>query len=154
MINILHFFTWTRLFRGRKTYNIEPHPFIPEVIYGKVINVCDGNTITVDMRDFSTYILPVCLLGVNSPGIDVVSVHDIALAKRARDRLSALILDKDVKLLNISVEKYGRLSASVYIDNIHVNQWMVENKYAISCDGCRKSRNIKRDPLKIEIDYY
>ena len=38
------------------------------------------------------------------------------------------------------MEKYGRLLADVYVDNIHVNQWMLDNKYAVPYDGGTKHR--------------
>jgi endonuclease YncB( thermonuclease family) len=45
-----------------------------------------------------------------------------------------------VRLDKIKIEKYGRLLADVYIDNIHVNKWLLDNKYAIPYDGKKKNK--------------
>ena len=37
-------------------------------------------------------------------------------------------------------EKYGRILADVYIDNIHINKWMLDNKYAIQYNGGTKNK--------------
>jgi endonuclease YncB( thermonuclease family) len=86
------------------------------------------------------YRFPVRLTGIDSPEIKGKSEAEIKLAKQSRDALSEMILGKDVQLANVSTEKYGRLLADVYIDGIHVNQWMLDNKYAIPYDGGTKSR--------------
>ena len=38
------------------------------------------------------------------------------------------------------MEKYGRLLADVYLDELHLNQWLIENKYAVAYDGGTKHR--------------
>ena len=119
-------------------------PFVPPVTRGKVIKVYDGDTITIATKlpfpDSPVYRFPVRLHGIDSPEIKGKSPEEIALAKIARDALSNMIMDKTVELRNVNTEKYGRLLANVYIDNIHINQWMLDNKYAIEYDGGTKRR--------------
>ena len=119
-------------------------PFVPPVTTGVVIKVYDGDTITVatklPMRNSPVYRFPVRLAGIDSPEIKGKSAEEITLAKYSRDALHELIFGKTVKLQNVSTEKYGRLLADVYIDGIHVNQWMLDRKYAIPYDGGTKSR--------------
>jgi len=118
-------------------------PFVPPVTAGKVIKVYDGDTITVatklPMKNSPVYRFPVRLTGIDSPEIKGKSEVEIELAKKSRDALSELILEKDVELKNVSTEKYGRLLADVYIGKIHINRWMLDNKYAIPYDGGTKS---------------
>ena len=45
-------------------------------------------------------------------------------------------MKKGVK--NLSIEKYGRILADVYLDDLYVNQYMVDNKYATVYDGGKK----------------
>ena len=45
-----------------------------------------------------------------------------------------------VILKNVSTEKYGRLLADVYIDGENMNQWMLNNNYAVKYDGGTKSK--------------
>lgn len=63
------------------------------------------------------------------------------LAKQSRDALYELVFDKNVILKDVTTEKYGRLLANVYINDIHVNQWMLDNKYAVKYDGGTKNRH-------------
>ena len=43
-------------------------------------------------------------------------------------------------LKNVSMEKYGRILADVYLGNLHLNQWMLDQKLAVEYDGGTKSR--------------
>jgi micrococcal nuclease len=144
------FTTCSNAFRGSSTDDINWHntvPFVPPVTDGKVIKVYDGDTITVAAKlpiaKSPVYRFPVRLTGIDSPEIKGKSDAEITLAKKSRDALSELILEKNVKLVNVSTEKYGRLLADVYIEGIHVNRWMLDNKYAIPYDGGTKSRPVE-----------
>ena len=71
--------------------------------------------------------------------------YDIGLneknkAMQVRDYVASLILRKKVLLKGIQKDKYGRLLADVYFDNMHVNQWMIDNNYAVSYDGGKKQK--------------
>lgn len=118
--------------------------FVPPVTSGKVIKVYDGDTITIatklPINGSPIYKFQVRLTGIDSPEIKGKSPEEIALAKISRDALHNLIFDKIVQLKDVGTEKYGRLLANVYINNINVNQWMLDNKYAIEYDGGTKSR--------------
>ena len=121
-------------------------PFVPPVTGGKVIKVYDGDTITVasklPFRNSPIYRFSVRLLGIDSPEIKGHTEAEKALAKKSRDALSVLIYEKNVILKDVSTEKYGRLLANVYINDLHVNKWMLDNKYAIEYDGGTKTRPI------------
>ena len=43
-----------------------------------------------------------------------------------------------VELRNIGTEKYGRILADVYLGDLHINNWMLENNYAIVYNGGTK----------------
>ena len=146
-MKMLCFMTCINAFWGAKPDDVSWHntvPFVPPVKSGKVIKVYDGDTITVatklPMPNSPVYRFPVRLTGIDSPEIKGISDAEIVLAKQSRDALHKLIYEKTVILSNVSTEKYGRLLADVYIDGIHVNQWMLDNKYAIPYDGGTKSR--------------
>ncbi len=109
---------------------------------GQVIKVYDGDTITIASRlpfeNSPMYRLQVRLNGIDSPEIKGKSEEEKTCAKRARDSLSSLILNKYVRLENIQTEKYGRILADVYLDKVHINSWMVDCRYAVSYDGGKK----------------
>ena len=106
----------------------------------------DGDTITVAAKlpfdDSPIYRFSVRLRNIDSPEIKGKSDAEIALAKQSRDALNDLIFGKTVKLRDVSTEKYGRLLANVYVDGLHVNKWMLDNKYAIEYDGGTKTRPV------------
>jgi len=111
---------------------------------GQVIKVYDGDTITIASKlpyDGSPlYRLSVRLNGIDTPEIKGKGVTDDEKeeAKKARDFVSELILHKYVRLENIETEKYGRILADVYIDDIHLNELLIKERYAVRYDGGTK----------------
>ena len=122
--------------------------FVPPIHGGVVIKVYDGDTITVaspldGARCCSPpplmYRFRVRLRGIDTPEIKGGSSDEKALAVIARDALSAQILGKEVELRNLGTEKYGRILADVYLNHVHMNQWMLDQGYANPYDGGTKS---------------
>ena len=111
---------------------------------GKVIKVYDADTITIATRlpfkDSPLYRLSVRLNGIDAPEIKGkdISNEEKEAAVIARDVVSKMILHKDVVLKNIQTEKYGRVLADVYIDNINLNEYLITHKYAVKYDGGTK----------------
>tara|TARA_B100001093_G_scaffold112771_1_gene105121 strand:+ start:622 stop:1161 length:540 start_codon:yes stop_codon:yes gene_type:complete len=118
-------------------------PFVVPLNGGHVIKVYDGDTITIanklpiyhcnDMFRFS-----VRLNGIDSPEIKGKNDDEKEAAKVAKNALSEKILHKYVVLKNVSTEKYGRILADVYLGKLHLNKWMLDNRYAVSYDGGTK----------------
>ena len=116
--------------------------FIPPIIGGKVVKVYDGDTITVASKlpnmDEPIYRFSVRLAGIDTPEIKGKTIHEKELAIVARDALHNLIFGKMVYFKNVSTEKYGRILADVYFEDIHINSWMLQNKYAVPYFGGTK----------------
>ena len=120
-------------------------PFIPPITAGKVVKVYDGDTFTLAAKLPNTsapiYRFAVRLNGIDTPEIKGKTATEKELAKRARDALSAIIMNKNVVLKNVATEKYGRLLADVYVDETFcVNEYMITNKFAVKYDGGTKER--------------
>lgn len=117
-------------------------PFVPKIDTGKVIKVYDGDTITIaarlPYRDAPISRFSVRLSGIDSPEIRTHNPDEKISAIMSRDKLHDLIFDKIVTLRNVSLEKYGRILADVYLDKLHINQWMLDNDYAIEYNGGKK----------------
>ena len=109
---------------------------------GRVIKVYDGDTITIASKlpfnDSPLYRLSVRFNGIDTPEIKGKTEDEKNAAKSARDALSNLILNKVVILKNIQSEKYGRILAEVYLDELCLNDWMIQQRYAIKYDGGTK----------------
>ena len=118
--------------------------FVPPITTGKVVKVYDGDTFTIASRLPNTnepiYRFSVRLNNIDAPEIRGKTVIEKDLAKKSRDALSSLILNKIVTLQNITTEKYGRILADVYIGDINVSDWMIFHNYAIKYDGGTKER--------------
>jgi len=105
-------------------------PFIPPVDGGLVIKVYDGDTITIATRVFddpTMYRFSVRLLGINAPEIRTRNPKEKALAEIVQKVLSDLVMDKHVTLKNVTIEKYGRLLADVYLDDKNINQYLLDH---------------------------
>ena len=118
--------------------------FVPSITGGKVVKVYDGDTITIASKmpyeNSPIFRFSVRLLGIDTPEIKSKSTAEKDLAIISRDALSEKIMGKIVQLKNVSLEKYGRLLADVYLDDLNLNQWLLENKYAVAYDGGTKHR--------------
>ena len=115
---------------------------------GRVIKVYDGDTITIAAKlpyDSSPlYRLSVRLNGIDTPemkGKDITEDEKTA-AKIARDFVASLVLNKYVRLENMETEKYGRILADVYVGDIHLNQLLLKERYAVEYDGGTKQKPI------------
>ena len=119
-------------------------PFVPPIKSGYVIKVYDGDTITIAAKmpfiNSPIYRFSVRLSGIDCPEIKGKSQTEKELAINARDALANKVMGKLVTLQNVSLEKYGRLLADVYCDGVNMNQWMLDNKFALPYDGGKKTR--------------
>jgi micrococcal nuclease len=117
-------------------------PFVMPLTGGRVIKVYDGDTITIASKlpfpDSPLYRFSVRLSGINCPEIKGMSIQEIACAKDARDAMIEMINQKDVTLKNVANEKYGRVLADVYLGDLHLNQWMIDQRFAVAYDGGTK----------------
>ena len=111
---------------------------------GRVIKVYDADTITIATKlPFETsklYRIAVRLNGIDAPEIKGKGISDEEkeMAIKARDFVSNLVMNKYIKLENIKNEKYGRILADVYIGNTHLNQLLLDERYAVKYDGGTK----------------
>ena len=111
---------------------------------GRVIKCYDADTITIAAKlpfdDSPMYRLSVRLNGIDAPEIKGKGISDEEkeAAKQARDFVSNLVLNKYIRLENIESEKYGRILADVYIGDIHLNNLLLKERYAVKYDGGTK----------------
>ena len=117
-------------------------PFVPPITGGKVIKVYDGDTIHIAAYVWSNtiYRFSVRLLGFDSAEIRTRDLDEKHAAILARDALSLLIMNKYITLKKVSLEKYGRILADIYLDDLHINRWMIKNNYGIPYDGGSKTK--------------
>ena len=115
--------------------------FVPPITHGKVIKVYDGDTITICARFYEgspLYRFSIRLRGIDSPEIRGKSEKEKEMGIKSRDALHILIYGKIITLRNLNTEKYGRVLADIYLEDLHINQWLLDNHYAIPYDGGKK----------------
>ena len=120
--------------------------FIPDLIHAKVIKVYDGDTITVAARllngNNKIYKWTVRLDGIDTPEMNSKDENEKRLAQIAKDALQNRLLlsenNKTVQLKQIKYDKYGRILAKVYFGNECINDWMLNEKYAVEYHGGTK----------------
>jgi len=111
---------------------------------GRVIKVYDADTITIAAKlpydESPLYRLSVRLNGLDTPEIKGkdISEEEKTAAKTARDFVYNLVFNKYVRLENVESEKYGRILADVYIGDIHLNELLLKERYAVKYDGGTK----------------
>jgi endonuclease YncB( thermonuclease family) len=119
-------------------------PFVPPIQYGKVIKVYDGDTITIASVLPNTtepiYRFSIRLNGIDTPEIRGKTQEEKELAIQVRDALADKIYGKMVELRNVGNEKYGRVLADIYLDGENINQWLVDENFAVAYDGGKKHR--------------
>lgn len=125
-------------------YNVKSlSEYVPDVRIGKVVKVYDGDTITIASKPYKecpeVYKFSVRLNGIDTPEIKGSCESEIKIAKLARDRVSELVMGKIITLQNVTTEKYGRLLAEVYLGDLHLNNWLIEQRLAVFYDGGHKN---------------
>jgi len=123
------------------TWN-ETIPFKVPITKGYVLKVYDGDTITIASKlpfeNSPIYRFSVRLSGIDTPEIKGKTEKEKHMAKDAKNKLETLILGKYILLKNINTEKYGRILADIYLEDIHINKWMVDQNLATKYDGGKK----------------
>ena len=120
--------------------------FTYPITSGYVIKVYDGDTITIASKmpyeNSPLFRFNVRLNGIDTPEIKSKNENEKILAKKARDSLSQLIMHKNITLQNVKNEKYGRILADAYLDDLHLNKWMIDQQFAVAYDGKTKKTPI------------
>jgi endonuclease YncB( thermonuclease family) len=118
---------------------------------GRVIKVYDADTITIAAKipfkkgtnkDNILYRFSVRLNGIDAPEMKGkgITEEEKTAAQEAKQFVSNLILNKCVKLQNVTNEKYGRILADVYIGEIHLNEFLLKEHYVVPYDGGTKKK--------------
>lgn len=116
--------------------------FVPPITQGRVIKCYDGDTITIaaylPYKDSELYKFSVRINGIDCPEIKSKCVLEKECAQIAKKCVEDIILHKMVRLENVSLEKYGRILADVYIDNLSISNYLLEHRLAVKYDGGTK----------------
>ena len=118
--------------------------YVPEITQGKVINVYDGDTITIagyvknnsKLFKFSVRLNNIDCPEIKSKNSSDKTEYDIAI--KAKNYVTDLILNEIVYLKNVALDKYGRLLADVYFNNQNISNLLLLNRLAVQYSGKTK----------------
>ena len=117
-------------------------PFVPPITTGYVTKVYDGDTLTLATKlpfeDSPLYKFQVRLNGIDTPELRTKNPEEKARAQQCKTALSGMCLNRFVTLQNVSLEKYGRVLADIYCDEVHLNQYMIDQGFAVKYEGGHK----------------
>jgi endonuclease YncB( thermonuclease family) len=88
----------------------------PDVIQGKVVGITDGDTLTI-LMDSKQY--KIRLAEIDTPE------RNQPYGSKAKDVLSDLVFNKEVKAEVQDVDRYGRYVARIYVGELDVSREMV-----------------------------
>jgi len=115
-------------------------PYVPPLRSGRVVNVYDGDSLTVVTVIHGTaYNVRLRLRGIDAPEIRSKCAQEKAAAHAAREALAALASDRIVRISNVSLDKYGgRYVATVHVGAIDCSEHMVRRGLARTYNGGTK----------------
>ena len=117
-------------------------PFKPPITGGRVIKVYDGDTITVasklPYKKSPLYRWSVRIRGIDCPEMKTKNMEEHEIAKLAQETLQKMILNKEVKLENVTNDKYGRVLADVKYGKKDIGQFMITRRLALPYYGKTK----------------
>jgi endonuclease YncB( thermonuclease family) len=124
--------------------------YVPDVSSGAVINVYDGDTITIGAycdsdKNKQLFKFRVRLANIDCPELRTTNEEEKEIAIIAREKLKEKIQFSENKtsrvyLKNVKLDKYGRLLADVWYNNICINDWLLEERLAVKYDGKSKEK--------------
>jgi endonuclease YncB( thermonuclease family) len=92
-------------------------------IKGKVIGISDGDTITIlDDLDKGTFRIRLDKIDAPEKGQ--------AFGDKAKQHLSSLVFGRQVSVRFKGIDRYGRISGIIYLDDTEINLAMVQSGYA------------------------
>jgi micrococcal nuclease len=115
-----------------------------KIVYAKIVKVYDGDTCyAVFMLNGKPVKFHIRMEGYDSPEmkplLKILNRKKIIKdAKLAKTELEKIVLNKIVKLHCGTWDKYGRLLAKLYIDELCVNSHMIENGFGYEYFGGTK----------------
>ena len=112
----------------------------------KIVDVYDGDTVTALFDPFPNspfskyYKFKIRMNRYNSaeikPPKNIENREQIIdLAHNSRNKLREMILNKEIKLVCHEFDKYGRILCDIYNDDVHINQYMIDNGFGKPYDG-------------------
>ena len=110
-------------------------------VWAKIVHVYDGDTVhaVFSLPNSSTiYKYKLRLAHIDTPELRSKNTKEVKKANEAKKVVEDMILNKIVYLELEGEDKYGRILANIFINNLNLNQYLIDNKYAYRYEGGTK----------------
>jgi len=108
---------------------------IPDTFSGKVVRVVDGDTIHIDNKILGK--IKIRLAEIDTPELDQT------FGVEAKNALKKLVDNKMVKIKKVTIDRYNRIVAIIYINDLEINYYLVKNGYAWCYEYYNHRKKIK-----------
>jgi micrococcal nuclease len=98
-----------------------------------LVNVHDGDTFTVNIKDYPPIIgekIPIRINGIDCPELHDKNYKVRALAIKAKNFTERQLKYKNITLKNMKRDKYFRILADVYVNNQNLANLLLQEKLA------------------------
>lgn len=115
--------------------------YIPQITQGRVVDVYDGDTITIVgyvKHNPELFKFSVRLNGIDCPEMKGKNENEKTVAKFAKQYVHDIVHDKVVTLEDVALDKYGRLLAKVMFGPRDIARELLEKNMAVAYDGGTK----------------
>lgn len=102
-------------------------------VMAKIVKVSDGDTVHAVFKNPETNIIhkyKIRLEGINTPELNSTNKDEVIKAYKAKQVVEQMILNKHVYLKINGHDVYNRLLGTIYINNINLNKYLIDNNYA------------------------
>jgi len=113
----------------------------------KVVSVYDGDTITVegyllDVKETSPlYSFKIRLSGIDTPELRTRNCNEKIVGYVVKDVVKQKVLGETIELQdNLELDKYGRILSTITVDGLEVNQWLIDEHFALGYGGGTKAK--------------
>ncbi len=118
----------------------KPVKYMPDLLHGRICKCYDGDSYWMAAYLSSNpgsrlFYFPLRLRGIDTPELRTKSDKEKKLAVAARDYAQSLVLEKEVVVKNVELEKYGRYLCDVFVDGNSLCELLIAAGHGRRYDG-------------------
>lgn len=112
--------------------NVPELSFEGQIMLCKVVEVYDGDTVTLCFKFLGKYFKKRCrLLGINAPEIRTKNLEEKEKGYNSKNYLYGILQDKIVTFDCKGYDKYGRLLGTIYLNGKNINDELLDKGFAV-----------------------
>lgn len=110
-----------------------------KTVRAKIVEINDGDSFKVIFPFYGNIYKWNCrLANIYTPDIHTPCKIEKSFGIKVRDVVKKMLLNKMVEIKCHIIDRFGHLLIDIYHNNIHINQWLIEQKYALVYESGKK----------------